>query len=731
MPLHYQWQNLKINQKNIKQFIDKLSLEWKPKYITFDTETTGLHLTEDKPFYLSLAFVGVNKEPIAAGLFLDSVNKEDLDHLMKTVFLQTSNGFLIGHNVVFDLNMMENIGYPCPHKNLLETMVLIRLTTDAVQEKYGGAPLKLKRFASQYIDKNAKSFSKKVDQERTKLAKQYNTELYKIVNKKEFEIHTEFPKDIEDFPPSLAHDYAIWLNTLPEAVRKNMTSPIVKSKEIPYSLIDREILGEYGTYDAIYTYEIFDRTYPLIEIRKQTKIFEIEQQLIYPLYKMAREGFHINKEYIFKTKETMKKYLMSRMDKFIELAGEQITVSQSIKLKGVFETRFDITVSATNEPVLLQAKKELEKENKNHPAIEFIELIFELRTLSKWYSTYLMKFFVIAVNYNKIHASINSAGAVTGRFTSDFQQFPRDGIKDNEGNTLFHPRHMIQRPDNDNYLLFIDYSQMELRLQALYTILLGTPDKNLCQAYMPYKCHHYSSGVKFNYKKPEHIKRWNELQDSGESAWLLDDTKEPWVPVDVHAQTTAAAYPNVSRDSKEFLQLRKNVGKHANFACNYGARAKRIAEMFPDMTWEEAKNIYEAYRETFPGTIAYHKWCYDIVAQQGYGENLFNRRYYNISGHNYLNAAIQGTGADLLKIKMIEIFNFLKNYKSKLIMTVHDELIFVLHRDELHIIKHLMGIMEELEGTHVPIVVEAEISNTTWAEKRGFRITNGILTINT
>ena len=74
-----------------------------------------------------------------------------------------------------------------------------------------------------------------------------------------------------------------------------------------------------------------------------------------------------------------------------------------------------------------------------------------------------------------IHTQINQAGAVTGRVSSDFQQFPKGSIKDNLGNVLYTPRKMIQKPDDVELMVWMDYSQIELRFQAFYTILMG-PD---------------------------------------------------------------------------------------------------------------------------------------------------------------------------------------------------------------------------------------------------------------
>ena len=109
-----------------------------------------------------------------------------------------------------------------------------------------------------------------------------------------------------------------------------------------------------------------------------------------------------------------------------------------------------------------------------------------------------------------------------------------------------------------------------------------------------------------------------------------------------------------------------------------------------------------------------------MINLQGYGENLFGRKYYNTTGHQFSNAAVQGTAADLLKTKIIELFEFLEPYKSKMIMNVHDEVIFKVAEDELFLVPKLVEIMENVEGTKVPIVAEVDISSTTWAEKKGF-----------
>ena len=122
-------------------------------------------------------------------------------------------------------------------------------------------------------------------------------------------------------------------------------------------------------------------------------------------------------------------------------------------------------------------------------------------------------------------------------------------------------------------IAYLDYSQIELRLQALYTILVGHADLNLCRAYMPYKCktiindgsigceqyqYHYED---FDYKNPEHIKHAYDWK------WYYDeDLSKEWIPTDVHAATTHVAFPDLDTSSDEFKKLRGKVGKRVNFA---------------------------------------------------------------------------------------------------------------------------------------------------------------------
>src|SRR5699024_4353001 len=127
---------------------------------------------------------------------------------------------------------------------------------------------------------------------------------------------------------------------------------------------------------------------------------------------------------------------------------------------------------------------------------------------------------------------LNQAGAVSGRFTSDGQQFPKDAIEDEDGNEIFHPRRVF-RADAGKVLYFLDYSQIELRSQANYTLLVSDGDVNLCRAYMPFRCTGEVKGHKgmYNYEDPKKRKFWR-LNN-----FWKDENGNFWTPTDVHGQT--------------------------------------------------------------------------------------------------------------------------------------------------------------------------------------------------
>jgi DNA polymerase-1 len=302
---------------------------------------------------------------------------------------------------------------------------------------------------------------------------------------------------------------------------------------------------------------------------------------------------------------------------------------------------------------------------------------------------------------------------VTGRVTSDFQQFPKDAIKTIDGRELFRPRRLFKVPKDYKGIVYLDYSQIELRLQAMYTLLVGNGegDLNLCRAYMPYKCLSSEYGF-FNPSNPKHIKH------AYDTEWITE-AHIPWTPTDVHGATTKQAF-KIDETDERFHSLRY-IGKRVNFAKNYGAQRDKIKEMFPEYDDETIDSINDAYYKAFPGVKKYHEYCYNLGKFRPYAQNLYGVRYYNASGHDLINYLIQGTGAYALKEKIPLVDKYLtdNHYKSVLQMQIHDEVSILWHPDDdPKIFFEIKELLQDFPDFIVPIISEMEVTYTTWADKK-------------
>ena len=296
-------------------------------------------------------------------------------------------------------------------------------------------------------------------------------------------------------------------------------------------------------------------------------------------------------------------------------------------------------------------------------------------------------------------------------------------------------------------IYYIDYSQIELRSQANYTLLVSGGDLNLCRAYMPFKCHRIGENgekIPYEFQSPAKRDEWDQY------IWYLDERpNEEWKPTDVHGETTHNAlmalgytchkkYEHYTKDEactfyeaveKEnpssiivdasIFQKMRGKGKIFNFMKNYGGGLGAAISQL-EISEEVAQALIDGYAEAFPEVVTYQNMITKAHARKGFIENMYGRRYYlkdNGIAYKLANYNIQGTCADMLKEKIIEVDKYLADKKSLFQMNIHDELSFLVHKDERHIIKDLVQIMEKFDWHLVPIVADVEYTETNWAEK--------------
>lgn len=697
----------------------------KPTVGAVDTETNGLHIRNSTPFVIQFGFLDFkNMRGFTFAIDREhcSVANEALSYWNQVAH---SLKIYMGHNIKFDLHMLANIGFEYRGDNLTDTMFYIRYGHDAKHVEEGGPPMGLKEYASKYIDGSAKLHEKKLDKEKTEIAKIYNNRLKNMLNHSEAKIPEGFKDksftlkvinelfkdctfEISDLPEDMRQVYLEWLHSLPLYLQHKVHS-LVESDMIRYNDLDRETLITYAHYDIIYTLEIWASLQHIIDSRKQQEAIRIENSCILPWYDMERTGFKADKEYLEECRLNLKRYIKERREVLYSYTdGEKIAVGQHQAIKRILLEKYDIKVKSTGNEALDLLKNRIEGE-----AVDFINILQELRTLEKWYAVYILRFQKDLKNSDKLYATINQVGAVSGRVTSDYQQFPKKGIKDINGNELFHPRRIIY---SDSAIVYLDYSQIELRFQALYTLLLNNPDFNMCRAYMPYKCYKLEDGVKeeFDPNNPNHIKGYYH------HIWYHNEDGVIWEPVDVHGATTTAA-TGLTKDDPTFSSLRSTIGKRVNFAKNYGAELSRIRQMFPDKSEEECRIINDAYYKAFPGIKRYHEFCEERALTYSNTPNLFGIKYYNVSGHKLKNMLIQGSAAFYLKYKIVELYKYCKenNIKTRFQMQIHDELSWEYDpSDPPEIFFRFKEIMEDWSQAQIPIIADMEVTTTTWADKK-------------
>lgn len=696
----------------------KMFKEQKPNIVAaaFDTETTGLNPVLDKPFLYQFGWINVSEMAIYS--FVVDLERQPLlsTQVIKVwQILVREIPKYCGHHVVFDLHMITNIGLPYDGDNITDTMAYIRLATDAIQTSKGGAPLALKQFCAQYIDASAKEQESKLDAERSAIASSYNNKLKQALGWTKKRID-EFFKDklneYTDLPEDKQQAYIGWKTDLPLYLQDKVTGAVDKDM-IRYDTLTREVVIEYGHGDIWLTLEAWWILSQALDARENQEALKIEEENIYPLYRMERVGLTVDIPYLMQAKEDVKKYILERRQDLKSLVGTEVSIGQHALIKKILND-MGVDVTASNNDELESVLSDLKRSGDNLVAVDFIENVQELRTLEKWYSTYICRFIYDVKYTDKIYTNINAYGAVSGRVTCDFQQFPKKAIVTVDGRELFHPRKMVKVSEGSIATVYLDYSQVELRLQAMYTILVGHPDLNLCRAYMPYQCH-TAEGTQYEYDVA-----WCK-QHAYDVDWFYNEEPDKkWTPLDVHGATTKAAF-DITEEHPDFHDLRY-VGKRVNFAKNYGAQRGKIREMFPEFSEAQVDKINDAYYIAFPGVKQYHNYCY-AIANQPYAMNVFGVKYWGVSGHNLCNMLVQGSGAYLLKTKINEVDAKLKGHKSRLQMQIHDELMFEWHPDDPpELWFEIKSILQGWDDTLVPIVSDMEVTFTNWGEK--FEIAN-------
>lgn len=435
-------------------------------------------------------------------------------------------------------------------------------------------------------------------------------------------------------------------------------------------------IAEYAAEDADITYQLKELFAPGLGEHNAQSVFDtIEMPLMPVLAAMEREGIRLDKETLHRYSEQLGKEIVLLEDEIQKLAGTPFNISSP---KQVGDLLFEVLKVGGDKPKKTKTgqyatgEDVLQKLTGKHP---IIEKILDYRELVKLKNTYVDSLpEMVHPITGRIHTSFNQVVAATGRLSSDNPNLQNIPVRTERGREI---RKAFVAKDDNHVLLSADYSQIELRIVASMS-----GDPGMCDA--------FNKGI------------------------------------DIHTATAAKVYGIAESEvTKEMRYKAKSV----NFGIIYGQGAFGLAENL-QISRGEAKTLIDNYFREYSSIRDYMDNMQQSAREKGYVETLCGRRRYlrdinsanavvrGFAERNAINAPIQGSAADMIKLAMINIHKELSTgkYKTRMLLQVHDELIFDVPKDEVEIIK---PVIERCMRDALPLKVPVEVgmgTGNSWLE---------------
>ena len=446
------------------------------------------------------------------------------------------------------------------------------------------------------------------------------------------------------------------------------------AKQIPFSEVSIDVASDYASEDADISLKLYEHIEPMVQKEaKLAKLYsEIEGPLIYTLGDIERNGVLIDSEKLSQQSKELEAKILKLESQVQKNAGEDFNLGSPKQLQEILYEKLGLPVikktpkgqPSTSEAVLQELSMDF----------PIVHDILSYRAISKLKSTYTDKLpKMINSNTGRVHTSYHQAVTATGRLSSSDPNLQNIPIRSEEGRRI---REAFIAPEGYK-ILAADYSQIELRIMA-------------------------------------HLSKDQGLMDAFAKGQ------------DIH-QATAAEIFSINIDDVTPNQRRS--AKAINFGLIYGMSAFGLSKQL-QITRAEAQNYIEQYFERYPGVKNYMDETKSSAKQNGYVETVLGRRLYlaDIESSNYqrrqyaersaINAPMQGTAADLIKMAMTDLHSKIRNESldAKIIMQVHDELVIEVNENQLDELSDLtVNIMADIFKLDVDLKVDADIGNN-WDE---------------
>jgi DNA polymerase-1 len=446
-------------------------------------------------------------------------------------------------------------------------------------------------------------------------------------------------------------------------------------KQKSFAQVPVEDASIYSCEDADFTYRLKQIFAPKLSLLSLEKLFfEVELPLIEVLAEMEMAGVSIDVQHLKKMSRQLSKQLYDLSQQIYDLAGKKFNINSTQQLSKVLFEDLKLTPVRKTQKKTAQSTDigVLEILAKEHP---LPRVLLDYRQLSKLKSTYIDALpALVNERTGRIHTSFNQTVTTTGRLSSSDPNLQNIPIRTDLGKQIrkaFVPR------NSDYLILSADYSQVELRILAHFS-----QDESLTDAF----------------KRGE----------------------------DIHNRTASEVY-GVPLDQVTGEQ--RAVAKTTNFSIIYGVSAFGLSQS-TGLTPQEAAEFIDVYFKKYPRVKSYMDETIELARKQGFVTTLLGRRRYipEINSSNRqkrefaertaINTPIQGSSADLIKVVMIDVAKELKGKNTKMILQVHDELVFDVFEDELDEVKEMVrDRMENTVQLDVPIKVDINVGEN-WLEAK-------------
>lgn len=409
--------------------------------------------------------------------------------------------------------------------------------------------------------------------------------------------------------------------------------------------VDLVELAEYAAEDADITLQLKHKLQPEIEkVAMNSLLVDVEGELVYVLSDMERSGIKIDTQALAGLSEDLAAAQKQVEAEIFQMAGETFNISSPQQLGKILFEKLNLDPKAKKTKTGQWATGE-EVLSKLADEAPIVELILEYREIQKLKSTYIDALPQLIGPDGRVHTSFNQAVAATGRLSStnpNLQNIPIRTARGKEIRKAFIPR------DSDHVILSADYSQIELRIMAHFA-----EDQTMIEAFRQGK--------------------------------------------DIHAITASRIFKVALEDVDSDMRRK---AKTANFGIIYGISAFGLSQRL-SIPRKEAAELIEAYFQEFPSVKKYMDSIIHLAQEQEFVSTILGRRRYlpdinsrnqtqkGFAERNAINAPIQGSAADLIKMAMIKVHHWMKaeKLKSKLVLQVHDELVFDAHKSEIELLK--------------------------------------------